>query len=169
VKSLKARIVLGSLVALAAAVFGIWWWTHDPFRISGGSVVSDMTTFYRSEKGFYNAPRRMRLMILKKASVPKLWSYIKATYPRSKGWQWQLGNMPQGFAAFRDIPGDQLQEHVSGSLDSEGNVELSELRAMTPVEVQWVTKTQGSDAFVMYPDVPRPRRPSFNPRFIMAG
>lgn len=159
----------GTAIAGAGLLaFGAWWWLHDPFRGLDSHITYDQTTRYLATDPLFSSPRRVRLVFVKDMSVSDVLASLKPAYSSTAGWQWRLDRLPKSFAAFRRRQGDRLPEQISALKTPEGTVELVESRDMSPAEVQFVKRTEGSDAFISYPDVPRERPQMSNPRLAFA-
>lgn len=152
----RKKMLIGS-GGLAVLIIGAWWWLHDPFHLIGNHVVSDQTIYYQVTKPLFNTPRRQRTLFLKGISMEDLLAHTQKQYPVKDGWVYSTNGMPQGFSATRDAPGDQLPERIGATNNRDGNLQLFEVRVMSAMETQLVKRTQGSDAFVLYPGAPRPR------------
>ena len=164
----KSEKIGYACAGVAAVAFAIWWPLHDPFHAINGHITYDQTTLYLPAEPLYHTPRRFRVVYFKDLSMQQLVDSIKNKYAANGGWQWHLDRMPKGFIAFRRSPGDRQPEQVSGVHTSENTIELVEVRVMSPEEVQFVKRTQGSEAFISDPDAPRERPPVGNPRFALA-
>jgi hypothetical protein len=134
---------------LAAAL----WWFHDPFHLIGRNVIADQTIYYRSTEPLFSTPRRERTLFIKGVSMASLLAQTQKNYRTSDGWVYQT-DVPKGFAATRSSPGDQIPESVSAIDDLDGKLEVHEIRAMSVSEVQLVKRTQGSEAFLLFPGAP---------------
>lgn len=144
---------LAVLVGVLAIALGIWWWQHDPLRGLGGRVTVDKTMYYQAAKPFFVQPRRQRTLFIEGTTMDKLLGETKKKYPEKDGWVYKTDGMPSGFSATRETPGEQLPESVSATDDRDGKFELNEIRKMSSSEIQLVTRSQGSDAFILYPGV----------------
>ncbi len=132
-------------------------------------MVSDDTVLYRADGQFFLAPRRLRTIIFKDLTIPDLYSSIKGVYPVKAGWTWRLGRMPISFEAIKEISGERRPEEVFAAINSGGTLELTEMRVMSPTEVQVVKHSQGSDAFIMNPIASSPHAHRDNPRLAFGG
>jgi hypothetical protein len=173
----RPQACMGAAAVLVLGLFGGWWYSHDPFRSIDRYATYDSTAYYQPARNLFETPRCQRTMFFKGLTVDRVYKLVKDMYPAKDGWEWSTDSLPDSFAAHRANKADRLPETISASITSEGTVELTEFRVVPKSEQQVVLRTRGSDAFVPYPLVRRPRPPrlreeddnSFSSRFLNAG
>ena len=144
-----------------------WWWFHDSLRGIGQYAISDQTTYYQAAHGLFEEQRRSRRVSFKGITIRQIHDAVKDEYPERDGWKWNRTGMPNSFTALRMVKGDRAPEILAGALTADGSLQLVEFRVMSASEIQMISRVQGSNSFVSYPEAPRPRR-SGNPRFAIA-
>ena len=146
-----------------------WWWLHDPLRGIGQYSTSDQTTYYQAAHGLFEEPRRNRMVFFKGITMQEIHDAVKDEYAERDGWKWNRDQMSRSFTAMRKVKGDRAPEMLAGVPTADGSLELVEFRVMPPSEIQMISRTHGSDIFILYPDAPRPRREvNVNSRFVIA-
>jgi len=166
----KKQKLIASSVCVTALLLAAAWWLHDPFHGIGRHVLSDETIFYKPAPPLFNAPRRERTLFIKGISIDQLLAEMKKNYRESDGWTYQAEE--RDFSASKDAPGDEMPESIRAFDTLDGRLELHEVRRMSPSEVQLVSRTRGSDAFILFPGTPvrRVRPEGLDPsRFPMAN